>query len=631
MFPRLLGLLPWAVPSALAWGWWRRGDRPGMALGKALLAWAGAVWIFSETASAFGRLDLQAALLFWVVAAGAALAWAAAGQPARPAAAALDKAALAALLGLGLVLAFLALLGLRCPVTNFDAMLYHLPRVEQWAQNHSLALFPASYDLQDFYPPWAETAVLQSRLLAMDNFWASLVQWAALVGACAGVAELALALGGGAWAAVFAALSLAALPMANLESSTCQTDLAAALWLAWAAVFTLRHWRAGTWSDAAWAAAALGLALATKGTSYVYGLPWGLWLAWSVLRRGPLAKPWLPALLALLIVAPNLGPWTRNHRASGGWLGSSSDHQVARLDFAGAASNVVKNLSYDAFSNKKAWNVAVVAAVKGLHARLGWDLNDPALLWGNLEYNHYDWLAGLWHDDYAGSPWHLLAGALLALAVALGWRRAGALPWALAALAAGYLAYAVLIRFNPWCNRLHLPVFALLCGPLGVGLEAMVASRWRGAAAAVLVGYAALIAVHHASQPWPSVLPGEPERIQVRADFWRSGLFAGWRAASLGKQVGLLTQERALEYPLWVGLENGGARRIQHLVTTTATASTLQDPLFSGFQPEVIVSDWSGNSLVSKPALRLDWGGRRWQRDLITEGWVVYQAAPAKK
>lgn len=620
------GLLPWLSPSLLVWGARRRNAPWSLACGKALLAWGSGIWIFTEIASALGRLDLQAALLLWTLAALAAAVWAArAPRPAEPAAP-LGLGPWALPLGLGLagVLLLLALLGLRSPITNFDSLFYHLPRVEQWVQNRGVAHFPTSYDLQDFYPPWAEMAILQARLLAGENTWASLVQWTALVGACAAVADMAGGLGGGAWAGLLAALCLAALPMANLESSTCQNDLAGALWLAWAAAFTLRHHRDGRPGDALWAAAALGLGLATKGTNYVFGLPWGLWLAWDWIRKGP-RRAWMPLLLALLIAAPSAGHWWRNHRACGSWLGSSTEHRVGRLDAAGACSNLVKNLSYDALSTWGPWNLAVHRSVLRLHQALGWDLDDPQLNWAGLEYGHYIDLAGKWQEDYAGSPWHLLAGLLLTGAVAFGWRRGGPLPWALLSIVVGYTTYSILIRFNPWCNRLHLPAFVLLCAPLGLALEALLGPARRVVAGAALLAYAAWIAVSHASQPLIFLLPNESQNAMVHSVYWRSGLDSGWRAASLGGNVGLMIMEREFEYPLWVGLRQGGAQRVQQLHPTPATAATQRDPPFRDFHPDVLVLN-----LPSDAPPAYNWGGRRWRRDSASELWAVYvpEAAP---
>lgn len=616
----LLALLPFGTAGALAWGRRRRGEAWDLSLGRALLAMAVLVLGFSEGASAAGHLSLGPALFFWGGSLAAALAWAL-SRPGRSAPSEGTAAGGFIWAALGLILLYLAALGVQAPVANFDSMLYHLPRVEQWAQNRSLAHFPTPYDLQVFYPPFAEMAILQTRLLSGGSDWAPLVQVTALLGCFAGLARLARTLGGGPWAALLAALALAALPMANLEAPTSQNDLVCALWLIWAAVFTLRYHQQGRLDDALWAALALGLGLASKGTFYIFGLPWGLGLAWGWLRHG---RPrWAPLLLALLILAPSAGHWARNRQVSGTLMGSSPDHVVGRISAAGLASNVIKNLSYDALADDQAWNHRVHTAVAALHQAMGWALDDPQLIWAGLAYGHYFNFAGRWHEDYAGSPWHLAALLLIAAAVLAGWRRRTALPWLLLAAATGYAAYTGLIRFNPWCNRLHLPIFALLCAPIGLALEALLAPRGRLVAAAVLAAYAGWISVSHLALPWRLVLPANAAQAYSDFYYWRSGLSAGWHAASLGKNVGILNAERELEQPLWEGLRQAGARRVQHLNATPATAKALTDPRFAGFQPEVIV-----RNLPDKAPESFEWGGRRWQRSLSNELWAVYSPRP---
>jgi hypothetical protein len=617
----LAALLPFAAAIGLMLGLWRRLFSWERALGLGFLAWGTAAWAVSEAASAAGCLNGRAMAGVWLPALLAAWAWAMRA----PRALTLPRAGGAAwALGAGLALLalYLAVLGARMPMANFDSLLYHLPRVEQWAQNGSLRPFPTPYDLQDFYAPLAEEAVLQLRLLTGANDWAGLVQGWAWLGCLAGSAALALTLGAGPWGAGLAALSFAALPMGVLQAVTAQTDLVCALWLIWAAVFTLRFGREQGTGEALAAAAALGLGLATKGTYYLFGLPWGLGLAWLWMRAHGRERSVIPLLMLLLIAVPSAGPWWRNVQLSGSFLGSSDAHVVDPWSLRGAASSLLKNLAYDALPTDPEWVHRIHLAVKELHAALGWPLNDPASTYGGMNFGHYG-LAGQWHEDYAGSPWHLLGFAAVFAAAFAGWRKKSAVPWVLAGAAAGYLLYASIIRYNVWCNRLHLPVLALLCAPLGLALEDALPKRAYALAGALLLAYGSWAATHHYYQAWDLVLPGPAQAEFAKNEAWRCGLSAGWNAGQGGAKVGIWQAERELEEPLWVGLRQAGAGRIQQLRPSPSTRRALEDPAFQGFVPDVIVADDTPHT-----APILEAAGRRWRREMANEIWAVYRPLP---
>ena len=99
----------------------------------------------------------------------------------------------------------------------------------------------------------------------------------------------------------FARLMAATLPIGILESSSTQNDLVAAFFLLSMAE-RLLAWRESLRTrDAGFFAIAAGLALATKGTAYLIGLPLGLWFLAANLRAGPRA---LPVLIACGFLAP---------------------------------------------------------------------------------------------------------------------------------------------------------------------------------------------------------------------------------------------------------------------------------------------------------------------------------------
>jgi hypothetical protein len=65
--------------------------------------------------------------------------------------------------GGGFMLLVLLYIALKAPPNNVDSLLYHMPRVLHWAQNHSLAHYPIGYEHQLWNPIWAESSILNLR------------------------------------------------------------------------------------------------------------------------------------------------------------------------------------------------------------------------------------------------------------------------------------------------------------------------------------------------------------------------------------------------------------------------------------------------------------------------------------
>src|SRR6266542_2522369 len=105
-----------------------------------------------------------------------------------------------------------------------DSMAYHLARVAHWAQDQTVAPYPTNIRRQLALAPGAEFAILHLQLLSGSDRFASLPQWASMVGALVGVSAIAAQLGAPRPAQIFAALVCASLPIGILQSTSTQND-----------------------------------------------------------------------------------------------------------------------------------------------------------------------------------------------------------------------------------------------------------------------------------------------------------------------------------------------------------------------------------------------------------------------
>ena len=468
------------------------------------------------------------------------------------------------------------------PPNSFDVLAYHMPRVVYWAQAHSVAFFATPYLNQIQFPPLSEYFMLHLYLLAGGDRLVNLVSWAAFGGCILGVSALAAALGAESRAQAFAAVFAATLPSGVLLASSAGNETMLALWLVCAAYFAARR-------NGLLLGLALGLAVLTKGTAYVFAptLVAGLFLCdrepgrWLRWRFVPV---W--AIAGVLIL--NLPLYTRNLEMSGSPLGYDSPfgngllpYRNQPLGWKPMMSNALLNLSEQLGSSRPRWNQGVYELVLSLHRRLKIDPADPVNAAWMADYGPP---ANTRHEADANNRWHLLLlTCAFAFAAWLAMRRRNFL-WLIygASLIGAYLLFCFVVRWYRWDARYLLALF-VLAAPLAGAFLAMLRPRWTALIVALLLlGVVRLPVTGNWLRPLkgPDNVFVTPRDQQYFADIKGMNNRASYlRAVDLTalsgcRRVGMDISENQLEYPfqallrervpearfVHTGVENGSAR-----------------------------------------------------------------------
>jgi 4-amino-4-deoxy-L-arabinose transferase-like glycosyltransferase len=372
---------------------------------------------------------------------------------------------------LGLTVAVLVatfLLANFTPVNTWDCLQYHLPRQIFWIQQASVEHFPASDNRQLEMPPFAEFLSTHLMLLSGDDRWTNLIQWSAFALSAIAASLIARDPGLAPRGQAMAALFVVTVPPAAMQATNGKNDVVlglSALVLFWIAA---RAWsRPLTFRDAALAGAVLGLALLTKGTAYIYCAPIGALLAIAALRNAPARRRLAPAAtrgalvlaIALLLNTPH---YVRNQQAfgsplarppeAGGYRLKMEDHSPAAL-----ASNIVRNLSIHTSLPWEAFNAAQTSAIESLHRAFGQDPSAPETTIRRQTFAVRDtW----WQDGNSPAPVHLLLAALVLGAVVA--RPRSHLSAVACVPLLGLLLFCLLLKWQPWHSRLHIPGLLLL-------------------------------------------------------------------------------------------------------------------------------------------------------------------------
>ena len=302
----------------------------------------------------------------------------------------------------GSMLLLLLSIAMKAPPNNVDSLLYHMPRVLHWAQNGSLEHYPTGYEHQLWNPIWAESAILNFRILWGDDQLANLIQWFSYVGSILVASAIANALGVEKRGQVLAAAFAASTPMAILQATSTQNDLVVGYWLLCLVymMVTTRSSAGLSLETSLYIGLATGLGMLTKGTFYPIAFPFLIWLVYWVWKQQGLGGFKKLVVMGMIPVVLNLGFWLRNIATYGTPLGplDSIQHRVGSIFHVGEIfMNLLKNVLLNFATPWNGINQTLVQGVRQLEQYIG-----------SPEGSSFDLLWAWNYEDLAGNPLHLL-------------------------------------------------------------------------------------------------------------------------------------------------------------------------------------------------------------------------------
>ncbi len=453
------------------------------------------------------------------------------------------------------LLAATFLIAIVAPPNNTDAMVYHMSRVAHWAQQHSVGHFPTSTLRELFLNPLAEYSILHTYLLSASDRFAHLIQWFAYLTSAIAVSLITEQLGGSKKSQYLAALFAMTVPQALLQATTTQNDLTFSAYALITVYLIIRFTHEGDRRWLLYAAAAAGLSILVKSTSFIVLAPFIIWAGVMLLKRRQKADIKTSGL-AVLIVFLLIFPFhLRNFQTFGSPLGPPSETSLYKNDqfnLKVLASNTVRNLAIN-FTYTPGITSMLERAVEEIHQGLNLPASDPGTTWQGYQFSIPPFTIS---EDESGSPLHIWLVLIGLVLMITGRKRFPSLAhWLAVGLGAGFLLFSAYLKWQPWNNRLEL-VFFLLAAPL----SGLAAGRIKNLPLVFSAGF------FLCSLPYFYFNPTKPltqdwnifnlprlemmiRREDILAPYINSAFFL--RDEVDCRQIGMDLENGAWEYPLW--------------------------------------------------------------------------------
>lgn len=614
----------------------RSGSDRRTALVTGAIVWGTALVVITEGLSAFELLDRTNVAIAWVVFLAVVLlpsrfhqrpGLQAAGVPQPTLSSITDSLSRAQIAAIALLVLTAVVLSALAAPSAADAMTYHLPRIEHWIQNSSVAPFRSNIQRELWTDPGAEYILLHLEILSGIDRGSTLLQSVAYAADIIVASLLARQLGASRRGQIFAAFLAATTPGAVAQATGSQVELVFAFWLACVISLGLRLRDADTETRGVGASIlfglAIGLAILTKATAYLYLAPFMIWfLVASVRRSGPgAARRWLfSAAAALAMIAPH---YYHNTVLYANPLGQPGAYSIVNAKFfvEGTVSNVIRNLSLHFGTPFENVNAAAESAVVRLDARLGIAPDDARTTFPGERYRFRGRQSA---EQTAGSPIHVLIGLATCgfLILARRNRHRDQLVYILC-IGGGFLLFSFFLRWQPWHARLHVPLLILVAPAAGFVMEKI---RRRTAVWAVSgLALASCLPPLLRNPSRPLIGPGAVYTIPRERQYFAEApqLYPVYRAAadhlqSLGcSNIGLWLPGDGIEYPLWALLRAGTRKvvRIRHVSIDNASAGLDRTPPGDNFTPCALV--FINSEGRHKPVEVPDGYDITWRQDIV--------------
>lgn len=346
------------------------------------------------------------------------------------------------------------------PPNNTDALSYRLPKVEQWIQNKSLDIFPTSDLRQAMYPSFSEYIILHFKLIFNSYFFVNFIQLLSMIVSIITISLISLKLGCKNNNIIFGLIFCISIPMGILQSNSSQTDYLVTSWIIICIYFIISFINENKFKYIVGISISLGLATLTKPTAYIFLFPFFLWLLFDILKNKKKNFKYL-LIIPIIFVGINGGLFFRNFEIFSYPLGSNAGMTNELMSLKVVISNLVRNISLNLTFPSVEMNSFVRNVVYNFHEMINLSINDQINTFSNEgKYGGDYFIYFSLFENTASNMIHFLIIFFVSIFSFTLFKDYNCKIYLLCLLVS-FLLFSIILKWQPWGNRLLLPFFVL--------------------------------------------------------------------------------------------------------------------------------------------------------------------------
>ena len=362
-----------------------------------------------------------------------------------------------------LIVFFLTLLiALIYPPNTFDSLSYNMPRVMNWIQSNNVNFYPTN-DLRELVMgPLSQFIILHLYLLIDGDYLSNLVQWYAMITSCLVASLIAKEFGCNYRYQIFSSFFCVTIPMGILQSTSTQTDYIAAMWLVIMVYSILKYINCNLKKYIFIFSISLALGILTKGTNYIYALPFCIWLSLHILIKKREHFKYL-LIVPLIFFFLNFGHFKRNVDLYQNPIGISQETNIwtnKKVNITSFLSNFLRNTALNISVPSHLINSNNIKIINLLHDYMNISSRDPETTISG-EFNIHFSL----DETHASNPIHFFISFFVIILIIFKQNFKKNEKYYSISIIAGYILFCTLIKWNLSHSRFFLFLF-ILSGPL---------------------------------------------------------------------------------------------------------------------------------------------------------------------
>ena len=347
------------------------------------------------------------------------------------------------------------------PPNNSDALTYRLPKVEHWIQNKNLEIFTSPDLRQVMYPSFSEYIILHLKLIFNSDYFINLIQLISLIVSLLTVSMTLEKLGNYKLNKIYSLIFCVTIPMGILQSNSSQNDYLVTMMIIICIYFLLSFLKDRKFKNIIGFSIALSLATLTKPTAYIFLFPFCLWLLIDIIKQKTKYLHFL-FIIPIIYFIFNLGLFSRNIELFNYPLGINVGITNEVINIKVILSNLIRNISLNLTLPFVEFNTFIREIVSYVHKLINFPINDQINTYstkgrfGGAYFTYFSL-----YENNASNFFHFIIISIIIFTFHIYFKENKILKNYIFCLIISFIIFSIILKWQPWGNRLLLTFFVL--------------------------------------------------------------------------------------------------------------------------------------------------------------------------